>query len=92
MIRKTGFILAAFVTGALIFGSLNATPVIMGTNSTEAMRIDPTGNVGIVTSSPDTTLHVENSASAGTGGDPAVKITQLRKAGDFLIGLTQEPS
>lgn len=41
------------------------------TNSTEAMRIDSDGNVGIGTDSPDEPLHIEN------GSDSLVKLVQV---------------
>jgi len=40
-----------------------ATPIVFATSATERMRIDSSGNVGIGTDSPATTLHVENDAS-----------------------------
>ncbi len=39
-------------------------PLILGTNNTERLRIDATGNVGIGTSSPGYPLEVESTASA----------------------------
>ena len=48
-------------------GTFQASPLIIETTSSEAMRIDSSGNVGIGTSSPSRTLHI-NSTGTNTGG------------------------
>ena len=81
---------ALSVSGALSFTSTVTTPAVgssfyapatnslaFGTASTERMRIDSSGNVGIGTSSPATKLHVEQS----TTGD-AFKVA---KGSNYLI-------
>jgi trimeric autotransporter adhesin len=52
----------------LAMGTANAYPVIFGTNDTERMRIDASGNVGIGTSSPSEKLEIAGAASATSTG------------------------
>jgi hypothetical protein len=63
-IGPNGSALVQLTTAALAIGTYGvAQPVLFGTNSVERMRIDPSGNVGIGTSSPDNKLVIETTSS-----------------------------
>jgi hypothetical protein len=49
------------VTGnGLAAGTMNATPLVLGTNSTSRMYFNPTGNIGVNTNAPSEGLHLLN--------------------------------
>jgi hypothetical protein len=60
-------------------------PIIIQTNSTEKVRITSAGNVGIGTSNPGTTLHVQGSATVTSQANVAAKIGANTDS-DVLIG------
>jgi hypothetical protein len=54
------------VVGGAYFGAVGAKPIIFQNDSTEKMRIDSAGNVGIGTTTPVSRFHVNTAASAAT--------------------------
>ena len=62
-------------------GTSDNKPLVIKTNGTKAIRIRPSGNVGIGTTNPDTKLHVR-----GPGGG-AVVATIEQPAGTNFVDL-----
>jgi len=53
-------------TGPLYTAAVDAAPIVFATSNAERLRIDPNGNVGIGTMSPDHPLSVEKNQNAAT--------------------------
>ena len=62
-------------------GTYSSHPLVFDTNSTERMRIDQNGNVGIGTTSPSTKLHVVGTLRAGGSSD----YIELRDNGNIML-------
>jgi hypothetical protein len=71
--KNTNIIADADAISLQLIAQKATAPIIFSTNSTERMRIDSDGNVGIGTSSPDTTYKF---TVAGTGGVAALVLNR----------------
>ncbi len=79
---------ALYTNGNMILGTLGNKYLSLGTNDEERLRIDQDGDVGIGTSTPNSNLHVNETATAGTdhvisrwetasGGGLSVRVSDL---------------
>ncbi len=68
---------------AVVLRTLSTNPLVFGTNSTERMRLDSSGNLGIGTSSPAYKLDI---VSSGLGTYPIVARNSANGATIFKVG------
>jgi len=59
---------------ALMIGTYSPSQLMFGTNNTERMRIDSTGNVGIGTNSPSAKLDISGNIKIADGTQGAGKV------------------
>ena len=79
-IGYSGYWDGSTLTGAWTDG---ATPLMFGTNGSERIRVDSSGNVGVGTASPLATLHVAGSSLLGALNSQAV-VTSSNGGGMFV--------
>jgi len=79
-------------SGEYLISTYSTTALLLGTNSTERMRIDSAGNVGIGTSSPATQLHIASATAktridttAAASNNPELQLTAVAR--QFNIGV-----
>ena len=63
----------------LLLGTLTTNPIIFGTNGIERMRILSDGRIGIGTTSPSTTLHVNNTLLATNSVNVDAQVLRLTR-------------
>jgi hypothetical protein len=85
----SGLGVLSYTGGAPIVGSVGAIPLLFYTNSTERMRIDSSGNVGIGTSSPSSALdvvgNIEVSGGVYLGGTGSANLLDDYEEGTWTV-------
>ena len=82
-VERTGAITGTNILGYNYIGTFANSELRLFTNSTEKMRIDSSGNVGIGTTSPTQALDVKGSVSVGT--DSSAFIDLQRPTANYII-------